>query len=63
VYDLARFGADIVMDILRTHPLVIIGETLHENTFYMPPDEFLRMLHAREDLPSRAHHTSKRAGR
>lgn len=35
------------MDILRTHPMVIIGETLHENNFYMPPDEFLRVLHER----------------
>jgi hypothetical protein len=35
------------MDILRTHPLVIIGETLHENLFYVPPDEFLHEWYAR----------------
>jgi hypothetical protein len=45
---LGRFGADIVMDILRTHPLVIIGETLHNNSFYLPPDEFLQELQQRE---------------
>jgi hypothetical protein len=48
MYDLGRFGADIVMDILRTHPSVIIGETLHENSFYVPPDEFLQDLRRRE---------------
>jgi hypothetical protein len=42
VYDLARFGAAIVVDILRTHPMVIIGGILQENPFFVPPDEFLR---------------------
>lgn len=36
------------MDILRTHPQVIIGEMLHENNFYVPPDEFLRELLGRD---------------
>jgi hypothetical protein len=48
MYDLSRFGADVVMDILRTHPQVIIGGTLHENSFYTPPDEFLRELQGRD---------------
>src|SRR5439155_18107774 len=30
-YDLARFGADVIMDVLRTHPVVIIGGILQEN--------------------------------
>ena len=47
MYDLARFGANVLMDILRTHPLVIIGETLYENNFYIPPDQFLRELSER----------------
>ncbi len=41
-YDLARFSAGIVIDILRTHPMVIIGGILHENPYYVPPDEFLQ---------------------
>ncbi len=32
------------MDILRTHPMVIIGGTLQRNPFFVPPDEFLREL-------------------
>jgi hypothetical protein len=31
VYDLARFSASVVMDILRTHPQVIVGGILREN--------------------------------
>ena len=47
-YDLARFGASVVMDILRTHPMVILGGSLQENPFYVPPDEFLRELRQRK---------------
>jgi hypothetical protein len=41
VYDLAKFGGDIVVDVLRTHPMIIIGGVMHQNPFYMPPGEFL----------------------
>jgi MEDS: MEthanogen/methylotroph, DcmR Sensory domain len=40
-YDLSKFGASVVMDALRTHPVVIIGELLYENPFFVPPDQFL----------------------
>jgi hypothetical protein len=46
-YDLARFGANVVMDVLRTHPMVIIGGVLQQNPFFVPPDEFLRELRER----------------
>jgi hypothetical protein len=32
------------MDILRTHPMAIIGGTLHENPFFVTPDQFLLEL-------------------
>ena len=35
------------MDILRTHPMVIIGGILQQNPFFVPPDEFLRELRER----------------
>ena len=35
------------MDILRTHPMVVIAGVLQENPFFVPPDEFLRELRAR----------------
>jgi hypothetical protein len=46
-YDVTKFSASVVMDILRTHPQVIVGGILRENPFYVPPDEFLRELDAR----------------
>jgi hypothetical protein len=40
-YDLSKFGASVVMDALRTHPMVIIGGLMQENPFFVPPDRFL----------------------
>jgi hypothetical protein len=51
-YDITKFSASVVMDILRTHPQVIIGETLQTNPFYVPPDEFLQELRSRGKGPS-----------
>jgi len=50
VYDLAKFGGDIVVDVMRTHPMVIIGGILQENPFFVPPDEFLKDLRERRKL-------------
>jgi hypothetical protein len=49
-YDLTRFGGAAVIDIIRTHPLVIMGGVLHENPFFVPPEEFLREVRARRGI-------------
>jgi hypothetical protein len=41
-YHLGHFRGDAVMDIMRTHPMVIIGGILQQNPFFVPPEEFLR---------------------
>jgi hypothetical protein len=46
-YDLSKFGASVVMDALRTHPVVIIGGLMQENPFFVPPDQFLLELRGR----------------
>jgi hypothetical protein len=46
-YDLGKFSASTVMDILRTHPMVIVGEVMQENPFYTPPDLLLPELESR----------------
>jgi hypothetical protein len=46
-YDLARFSGDVIVGVIRTHPLIIIGGTLNENPFFVPPDQFLRELQER----------------
>ena len=46
-YDLTRIRSTVAMDIMRTHPTVIIGGLLHENPFFVPPDQFLLELRER----------------
>jgi hypothetical protein len=53
-YDLSKFGASVVMDALRTHPVVIIGGLLHENPFFVSPDEFLLEIRERRSVREHA---------
>jgi hypothetical protein len=46
-YDLSKFSASVVMDIMRTHPVVIVGGVLQENPFFVPPDQFLLEIRER----------------
>jgi hypothetical protein len=46
-YHLGKFGGDTVIDIMRTHPMVIIGGILQENPFFVSPEEFLPELRER----------------
>jgi len=49
-YDLSRFSSNVVMDIMRTHPVVIIGGVLQENPFFVPPDQFLLEIRERRSV-------------
>jgi hypothetical protein len=46
-YDLAKFGGDTVIDIMRTHPMIIIGGILQHNPFFVSPEVFLREVRER----------------
>jgi MEDS: MEthanogen/methylotroph, DcmR Sensory domain len=46
-YDLRKFPANLIIDTLRTHPMVIMGGLLQKSPFYTPPEMFLQELHAR----------------
>ena len=50
-YNLSKFSAGVVMDIMRTHPVVIIGGVVQENPFFVPPDQFLLELRERRRSP------------
>jgi hypothetical protein len=50
-YDLSKFSASMVMDMMRTHPVVIIGGVVQENPFFVPPDQFLLELRERRRSP------------
>jgi DcmR-like sensory protein len=49
-YDLSKFGSSVAMDIMRTHPVVIIGGVLQENPFFVPPDQFLLEIRERQSV-------------
>ncbi|PZQ77832.1 MAG: hypothetical protein DI563_02440 [Variovorax paradoxus] len=46
-YDLSKFSASVVVDVLRTHPWAVVGRTLQQNPFYIPPDQMLREMRDR----------------
>jgi len=46
-YDLSKFGSSVAIDIMRTHPVVIIGGMLQENPFFVPPEQFLLEIRER----------------
>lgn len=40
-YSRPHTGAEQIQDVLRTHPLAVLGEQVCQNTFYEPPDMVL----------------------
>lgn len=53
VYDIAWLSGTMMMDILRCHPLTLVGGILQENPFYIPPEALLPQLKARR-VPAEA---------
>ena len=50
-YDANLLNGSIAVDILRTHPVAVIGGLLYENPFFVPPHEFLRQVLQRSGAP------------
>ncbi|MGD8167260.1 MEDS domain-containing protein [Herbiconiux sp. P16] len=48
-YDVTKFDGAFIIDILRTHPMVLIGGVLQENPFFVPPAELLEERASRTD--------------
>jgi DNA-binding response OmpR family regulator/signal transduction histidine kinase len=40
-YDRQAFGADLLLNVLRTHPIAVVGTEVYDNFYYMPPAELL----------------------
>ena len=51
LYDTNLLNGTLAVDILRTHPVAIIGGLLYENPFFVQPQEFLRQLRQRSGAP------------
>lgn len=50
-YDANLLNANLALDILRTHPIAIIGGVLVENSFFSSPEAFLREVRERTSSP------------
>jgi PAS domain S-box-containing protein len=40
-YNRRLFPPELILDVIRTHPVVVYGSTVCRNLYYVPPDEFL----------------------
>ncbi len=40
-YDRTRFSPEVIRDVIRTHPLVLVGERVCRNFYFVPPGELL----------------------
>ena len=49
VYDLSTFNAGALVNILRTHPVAILGDVVAENPFFDPPEVILQELSERSN--------------
>ena len=50
-YDVNQFSGRAVMDVLATHPMVVMGDRIYENPYYVQPESFLRTLLRRGSSP------------
>jgi hypothetical protein len=51
VYDVNKFSGRAVMDVLATHPMVVMGDRIYENPYYIEPQEYLKTLLRRGSSP------------
>jgi len=40
-YNRRLFPPELILDVIRTHPMVVYGSTVCRNLYHVPPDEFL----------------------
>jgi len=40
-YDRRKFSPEVLLDVLRTHPIAVIGTQVYDNFYYVPPGELL----------------------
>src|ERR1700726_1719170 len=49
-YDRNRFSPEVILNVIRTHPIVIYGNFVCSNPYYVPPEEFLAPSHAEMEV-------------
>jgi signal transduction histidine kinase len=51
-YDRRISSPELVLDVIRAHPIVICGDTVCQNFYFVPPDEFLAPRRAEREIDS-----------
>ena len=51
VYGINQFSGRAIMDVLATHPMVLLGDRIYENPYYVEPRAFLPTLLRRGSAP------------
>jgi PAS domain S-box-containing protein len=49
-YNRTRFSPELLLGVIRTHPLVVYGGIVCKNPYYVPPDEFLKPHEASQEV-------------
>jgi hypothetical protein len=52
LYDLRLSGGEVLMDVLRTHPMVVVDGMIHDNPYYVPPDTLLGVTSGTDGGPA-----------
>ena len=55
--EINKFSGKAVMDVLATHRIVLMGERIYENPYYVEPEAFLQRLLRRGSAPLRREET------
>ena len=49
-YDRRRFNPEIIKGVVMTHPLLVRGDRVYENFYYIPPDDFLSQKRSEREV-------------
>jgi PAS domain S-box-containing protein len=49
-YHRRRFAPEVILNVIRTHPMVISGRLVCKNPYFVPPQEFLASHHAEREV-------------
>ena len=59
-YDMRSFDAEVLLDVLATHPIAIVRNNCYDNMYYVPPEDFLGGTRAETELYHRIHNLEER---
>ncbi len=49
-YNRNRFSAELILGVIRTHPVVVYGGIICKNPYYVPPEDFLKPNQASREV-------------